>query len=195
MQLEYQYHLGALAMLLHKISALLVALLIFGSSNLNASPKSIAADLYSRYGDIRTSKGILDRQKQYSLVSNWIAQYASHDHPLSHFERLIEANTKTTNAEFKRFGCVSKAFGGYECEAVEGDKSIQLDLSKERQITSAQMCFALPHDLRSMMYSLSPKMVDFTIDLMVLGYQQQTKIFRYKKKNKLICAQSDSRLM
>lgn len=182
-------------MLNHKFSVFLLVILSFCSSNLSASPESIAEDLYSKYGEIKTSKGILDRQKQYGIVSNWIAKYASYDHPLQQFERLIGANTKTTDTEFKRFGCVSKVLGGYECETAEGGKSIRLNLSKKKQITSAQMCFGLPSDLKSMMNSLSPRMTDFMIDLMVLGYQEQSKIFRYKKSHNLICAQSDSSLM
>ena len=179
----------------HKISKLVIMMLFFNSLNLSASPESIAADLYNRYGEIKTSKGILDRQKQYGFVSNWIAKYASYDHPLQQFERLISAKTKTTDAEFKRFGCVSKVLGGYECETAEGGKSIRLNLSKKKQITSAQMCFRLPNDLKRMMNSLSPRMTDFMIDLMVLGYQEQSKIFRYKKSGNLICAQSDNSLM
>ena len=182
-------------MIFRKIPILFLAMLSFGSSNLSASPETIAADLYSRYGEIKTSKGILDRQKQYGIVSNWIARYASSNHPLSPFERLIRAKTKTNDSELKRFGCVSKVFGGFECKAIEGDKSIQMQLNKERQIASVQMCFGLPNDLKRMMYSLSPRMSDFMIDLMILGYQERTEIFQYKKKNNLICAQSDKSLM
>ena len=179
----------------HKLVKLLIIMLTFSSSHLSASPESIAADLYSRYGDISTSKGILDRRKQYGIVSNWIAKYASSNHPLSPFERLIRANTETNDSELKRFGCVSKVFGGFACKAVEGDKSIQMQLNKERQIASVQMCFGLPNDLKRMMYSLSPRMIDFMIDLMIFGYQERTEIFQYKKKNNLICAQSDKSLM
>lgn len=182
-------------MLFRKISKPFIVVLIFSSSNLSASPESIAADLYSRYGEIRTSKGVLDRQKQYGIVSNWIAKYASHNHPLEQFEQLIRANAKTTDSEFKRFGCVSRVLGGYECETTEGGRSIRLYLSKEKTITSVQMCLGLPNDLKSMMNSLSPRMVDFMTDLMVLGYQEQTKVFRYKKSDSLICAQSDGSLM
>lgn len=178
-------------MLFHRFLIFLLAMLSFGSSNLIASPESIAGDLYSRYGDIRTSKGILDRQKQYSIVSNWIAQYASQNHALSNFERLIVVNTKVNDSELNRFGCVSKAFGGYECDAVEAGKSIKMDLNKDRQIASALMCFGLPDDLRNMMYSLSPKMTDFMIDLMVLGYKEQSRVFEYHRQRNQICASYD----
>lgn len=178
-------------MLNHKLSVFLLVMLTFGVANLSASPESISAELYSKYGEIRTSKGILDRQKQYSIVSNWMAQYASQNRALSNFERLIVVNTKVNDSELNRFGCVSKVFGGYECDAVEDGKSIKLDLNKDRQITSALMCFGLPDDLRNMMYSLSPKMTDFMIDLMILGYGEQSRVFKYHRQRSQICASYD----
>ena len=166
----------------------LLALFLLVSIDSRASEESIARRLYETYGDIQTSQGKFDRAKQRRVVAQWIANYASESHPFTAFELLVLTNTKINPQEYKRFGCKPRLFGKHKCEAHGDGHTALLMLNDNKFVIDAELCTGLPADLEKMVSSLSPTMTDFMIDLMVLGYGEQTRLFEYRRQQERVCA-------
>ena len=177
---------------LYRKSFLSIASLLLMSSHFAlASPSSIANDLFNKYGVIQTSGGEFNRQKQASLVKQWIARYANNNHPLKPMERMIISGYAMNASELKDFGCKKSLLGGYKCSDLK-QGSGYLKLNTQKQATSGDLCMPIPSELIQTFRRFGGMdMVSFAKDLSVLAYNEQSKIMDYRVNGSNLCAEFD----
>ena len=161
------------------------------TASVYASPASIAERLYSKYGTIETVKGPLDRAKQSDMVRQWIAGYAMDKHPLDAMERMIRSGYSMNASEIRRFGCEKQYFGGYKCTDLQKGHGFMM-LNGKKQATSGDLCVPMPPGFAEQMMSVGgSRLLSFFLDLQVSAYNEQSKLFAFRRAGDDICAEFD----